>query len=250
MTLVKLERYDGAARVGITRAEKRNALSSGLAEALRKTFADLSEDPDLRVVVLAGHGPSFCAGADVAELADLTPESAERFIRGLHAMIDAVMTCPVPVIAAIRGACIGAGLELAAGCDLRLGATDARFSMPEVKIGVPSVIEAALLPRLIGRGRAARLVLTGETVDAATAAHWGLVEEVVPEDRLMFRAGELAAEIAAAEPAAVRAQKRLIRSWDDLPLDQAVELSVAAFAESYRTGAPRQRIAAARNGGG
>lgn len=248
MSLIRVERYDGAARVRLDRPSKRNAISPQLADEIRRTFEDLSNDPDLRVVVLTGEGPSFCAGADVEALAGLTPETAETFIRGLHTGIAAVMACPVPVIAAIRGACIGAGLELVAGCDLRLAAADARFSMPEVKIGVPSVIEAALLPRLLGRGRASRLVLTGETIDASVAERWGLVEEVVTADRLMFRAGELAAEIADADPAAVRAQKRLIRVWDDLPVDQAVEASVAVFAESYRKGEPARRLAAARGG--
>lgn len=248
MTTVRVERFEHTARVILDRPAKRNAISGEVAAELAAAFGDLSADADLRVVVLSGDGPSFCAGADVTELASLTPETAEIFIRGLHTAIAAAMACPVPVIAAIRGACIGAGLELVAGCDLRIAGHDARFSMPEVKIGVPSVIEAALLPRLMGRGRAARLVLTGETIDAETAFKWGLVEELVPGDDLMFRAGALAAEIAEADPRAVRAQKRLIRAWDDLPIGQAVEVSVDAFADSYRTDAPRTRIAAALAG--
>ncbi|MDF1792629.1 MAG: enoyl-CoA hydratase-related protein [Thalassobaculaceae bacterium] len=245
MSFVSIERYEHAARVTLNRPDKRNAMSSGVAAELTAALLSLSDDEDLRVVVLSGEGPSFCAGADVTELAALTPETAESFIRGLHAAIAAAMACPVPVIAAIRGACVGAGLELVAGCDLRIATHDARFSMPEVKVGIPSVIEAALLPRMIGRGKASRLVLTGETIDAKTAYEWGLVEELVSDDDLMFRAGALAAEIAEADPAAIRAQKRLIRAWDDLTIDQAVEASVREFADSYRTDAPRARLAAA-----
>lgn len=248
MTSVRVERYAHTARVILDRSAKRNAISGDVAAELAAAFLSLSDEADLRVVVLSGDGPSFCAGADVKELAALTPETAESFIRGLHAAISAAMLCPVPIIAAIRGACIGAGLELVAGCDMRIASHDARFSMPEVKIGVPSVIEAALLPRLMGRGRAARLVLTGETIDAETAFKWGLIEELVPGDDLMFRAGALAAEIAEADPMAVRAQKRLIRAWDDMTIEQAVEASVREFADSYRTDAPRARIAAALAG--
>ncbi|MCR9071657.1 MAG: enoyl-CoA hydratase-related protein [Alphaproteobacteria bacterium] len=248
MTTVRIERYEHTARVILNRAAKRNAISAEVASDLEGALLSLAEEPDLRVVVLSGDGPSFCAGADVGQLSELTPETAERFIRGLHRAIAAAMACPVPIIAAIRGACIGAGLELAAGCDMRIASQDARFSMPEVKIGVPSVIEAALLPRLMGRGRAARLVLTGETIDAQTALDWGLVEELVAGDDLMFRAGALAAEIAEADPLAVRAQKRLLRAWDDMTVAQAVEASVSAFADSYRTDAPRTRIAAALTG--
>lgn len=248
MSYVRVERYEHTARVILDRPDKRNAMSSDVAAELAAAFLALADEDDLRVVVLSGEGPSFCGGADVTELASLTPETADSFIRGLHAAIAAAMLCPVPIIAAIRGACIGAGLELAAGCDLRIATHESRFSMPEVKVGVPSVIEAALLPRLMGRGKAARLVLTGETIDAATARDWGLVEELVSDDDLMFRAGALAAEIAEADPAAIRAQKRLIRAWDDMTIEEAVEASVREFADSYRTDAPRERIEAAMAG--
>ena len=253
MTSVRVERYAHTARVILDRSAKRNAISGDVAAELAAAFLSLSDEADLRVVVLSGDGPSFCAGADVKELAALTPETAESFIRGLHAAISAAMLCPVPIIAAIRGACIGAGLELvaggddmwiicAAGCDMRIASHDARFSMPEVKIGVPSVIEAALLPRLMGRGRAARLVLTGETIDAETAFKWGLIEELVPGDDLMFRAGALAAEIAEADPMAVRAQKRLIRAWDDMTIEQAVEASATTTDSSSSEVTMRQRV--------
>ena len=248
MSTVSVERYEHVARVTLNRPAKRNAMSSDVAAELTSAFLSLADEADLRAVVLSGEGPSFCGGADVTELASLTPETADSFIRGLHAAIAAAMVCPVPVIAAIRGACVGAGLELVAGCDMRIATHDAHFSMPEVKIGIPSVIEAALLPRLMGRGKAARLVLTGETIDADTAFKWGLVEELVSADDLMFRAGALAAEIAEADPLAIRAQKRLIRAWDDMSIDEAVEASVREFADSYKTSAPQDRLAAALAG--
>jgi enoyl-CoA hydratase/carnithine racemase len=244
MSLVEIGSDGGIATVTLARADKRNAVSSAVAAAVRDAFAELSTDPTLRVVLLRGAGPSFCAGADVREMAGLDPTSAEAFIRGLHHAIAAVMDCPVPVVAAIQGACVGAGLELVAGADLRIAATDARFAMPEVLVGVPSVIEAALLPRLIGRGRTARLVLTGEVIDAATAERWGLIEEVVPPVDLETRASALVQVIAGADPAAVRAQKALCRLWDTLPIAEAVEASVAHFAASYVTDTPRRRMAA------
>jgi len=244
MSLVEVHHEDGLATVTLARSEKRNAMSSAMSGAVADAFRTLSNEPDLRVVLLDGAGPSFCAGADVREMAALEPASAETFIRGLHHAIAAVMECPVPVVAAIQGACVGAGLELVAGADLRVAAVDARFAMPEVLVGVPSVIEAALLPRLIGRGRAARLVLTGEVVDAATAERWGLVEEVVPVADLAGRAHALARSIADADPAAVRAQKVLCRQWDTLSLDAAIEASVATFAASFTSDAPQRRMAA------
>lgn len=245
MSPVEVARDGDIATVTLARPEKRNALSSDGSRAVAAAFRELSADDRLRVVLLNGAGPSFCAGADVREMAGLDPAGAETFIRGLHDAIAAVMDCPVPVVAAIQGTCVGAGLELVAGADLRIAADDARFGMPEVLIGVPSVIEAALLPRLIGRGRAARLVLTGEILDAATAERWGLVEEVVPRDGLADGAAALVRTIADAEPAAVRAQKMLCRQWDELPLEAAVEASVAAFARSFAADTPRRLMAAA-----
>lgn len=244
MSLVSVARDGGIATVTLARADKRNAMSGEMSAAVAAAFQALSGDAGLRAVLLRGDGPCFCAGADVREMAGLDVTTAAAFIRGLHHAIAAVMDCPVPVVAAIHGACVGAGLELVAGADLRVAAEDARFAMPEVLVGIPSVIEAALLPRLIGRGRAARLVLTGEVIDAATADRWGLVEEVVPRDRLAARAGELAQAIAEADPAAIRAQKALCRQWDTLPIAEAVEASVAVFAGSYATDAPRQRLTA------
>ncbi|NQW10438.1 MAG: enoyl-CoA hydratase/isomerase family protein [Alphaproteobacteria bacterium] len=257
--MIEVSRDGPVATVTLSRAAKRNALSSAMIADLGAAFARLSADGDLRAVILHGAGPSFCAGADVAEMAALDETSAETFIRGLHGAIQAVRGCPVPVIAAIRGRCLGAGVELAAGCDLRLAAADARFAMPEVLVGIPSVIEAALLPGLIGRGRAARLLLTGETIDAATAERWGLVEEVVapPDalnagplnaDALEDRARALAEAIAAADPRAVRAQKTLMRRWETLPVEAAIEAGVRPFADSYRTAAPRARMAAVLGG--
>jgi len=244
MSPTTVDRDGAIATVTLARPEKRNAMSSAVSAAVASAFRELSTDDALRVVLLRGAGPCFCAGADVREMAALDPGSAATFIRGLHHAIQAVMDCPVPVVAAIHGACVGAGLELVAGADLRLASNDARFAMPEVLVGLPSVIEAALLPRLIGRGRAARLVLTGETIDAAVAERWGLVEETVAPDRLATRAAELAHAIAEADPAAVRAQKALCRQWDALPLADAVEASIAVFAASYATDAPRRRLAA------
>jgi enoyl-CoA hydratase/carnithine racemase len=147
---------------------------------------------------------------------------------------------PVPVIARINGYCLGAGLEIAAGCDLRVAADTAVFGMPEVKVGIPSVIEAALLPRLVGWGRAAALVLTGETIDAAEALRIGLVERVVPPSGLDAAVERWVAALLAAGPRALRLQKRLMREWERLPLDDAIAAGVATFRASYETDEPHR----------
>jgi len=183
-----------------------------------------------RVVVIAGRGRNFCGGADAAELKALVPATAGAFVEKIHQVCKAIRALPVPVVARLHGAVIGAGLEIAAACDLRVAADGTKFSMPEVKLGIPSVVEAALLPRLMGSGRAAWLVLTGEPIDARRALEWGLVEEVASDADLA--AQRLVQTLLAASPKALREQKRLLQLWDEAPLATSVAASIAAFSRT------------------
>jgi enoyl-CoA hydratase/carnithine racemase len=188
---------------------------------------------------------AFTGGADINEMAAIDgPDAARAFIGQVHAACHAVRAAPVPVIARVRGFCFGAGLELAAACDFRVAAPDARFGMPEVRLGIPSVVEAALLPQLIGWGRTRRLLLTGETIDAAAALAWGLVEEVADAAGLDATIEARLADILACGPTAVRQQKALIRAWESLAPDAAIAAGVEAFAEAYRGDEPRRMMTA------
>src|SRR5213592_3594368 len=143
------------------------------------TIEELEADPALRLVILTGAGErAFVGGADINELAALDQDSARDLITLVHRCCDGFRRLPVPVIARIDGYALGAGLELAAACDLRVASDRAQFGMPEVRVGIPSVVEAALLPQLIGYGRARRLLLTGVTIDAEEALAWALVDAV------------------------------------------------------------------------
>lgn len=181
----------------------------------------------LRVVVIAGRGRNFCGGADSAELKALVPTNAAAFVDKIHHVCKTIRELPVPVVAQLHGAVIGAGLEIAAACDLRVAAAGTKFSMPEVRLGIPSVVEAALLPRLMGSGRAAWLVLTGEPIDARRALDWGLIEEVSPDVDLAAR--KLVKSLVAGSAAALREQKRLLQLWEEAPLATSVAASLAAF---------------------
>jgi enoyl-CoA hydratase/carnithine racemase len=145
---------------------------------------------------------------------------------------------PVPVIARIDGWALGAGLELAAACDLRVASERSRFGMPEVAIGIPSVVEAALLPRLVGAGRARRLLLTGEPIDAAEALLWGLVDKVAPADQIDAAVEEFARPILAAGSQAIRIQKALILDWEELPVGAAIERGIDAFVAAFDADEP------------
>ena len=143
-------------------------------------------------MILTGAGErAFVGGADIAELAHLDRDTARDFISLVHRCCDGFRRLAAPVIARIDGYALGAGLELAAACDLRVASERAMFGMPEVRVGIPSVVEAALLPQLIGNGRARRLLLTGETIDAAQALDWGLIDAVAPPASSMLRSSAL-----------------------------------------------------------
>ena len=193
------------------------------------------------MLVLRGTGDkAFVGGADIKEMAGLARASAERFISGLRGLCDAVRHFPVPVIARLPGWALGGGLELALCCDIRIASDTSHFGMPEVRVGIPSVIHAALMPRLIGGARANWLILTGESIDAAQALAWGLVDRVVPLAQLDAEVGRIASLLAGCGDQALRQQKRLLREWQDRPLDQAIAESVAEFGSAFDTGEPQQ----------
>jgi enoyl-CoA hydratase/carnithine racemase len=194
--------------------------------------------------VVSGAGErAFVGGADIRELAALrTPRQAREFILKIHAACDSVRTISVPVIARIRGYTFGAGLELAAACDIRVAAATAQFGMPEVRLGIPSVVEAALLPLLIGWGRARRLLLTGETIDADRALAWGLVDETAPSDLLDATVEKFVGHLLACGPEALRRQKALITRWEALPVKEAIAEGVTAFARSFESDEPRRML--------
>jgi enoyl-CoA hydratase len=232
--------------VTIAHEAKLNTLNPDLMRDFAAAMGGLAADEALHAAVLTGAGPkSFVGGADINVMAGLQDgEAARGFITLVHGCCRAVRDCPVPVIGRINGWTLGAGLELAAACDLRIAADHAQFGMPEVRVGIPSVVEAALLPGLIGWGRTRRLLLLGETIGAAEALDWGFVEQVVPADRLDAAVEEWLGHLGAAGRQALRLQKRLIRQWEDLPIGAAVAAGIPAFAAAWDSDEPRRMLGA------
>ena len=227
----------------LQRPEKRNALSLALIEQLTSELQRSEADPSIRGVVVAGAGPSFCAGVDLHEFADATPESARVLIDALRVLCLTVRELSKPVACAIQGHCLGGALELAACADFRVCTPDAQLGMPEVFLGLPSVIDAVMLGHLIGVGRARELLLTGEPISGETALSWGLVNRLSSLDQLINTTADLLRLATRHLPEVVAAQKRLHQQWLDLPYTQAVELSAEALVEAFRTGAPQQLAA-------
>src|SRR5437879_484360 len=175
----------GVVRLTICNAGSLNILGSAAINGVCQGLEVLATGRQIRVLVISGQSEkSMIGGADIKEMAKLDQASAEKFITGLRDLCEAVRAFPEPVIARMPGWCLGGGLEVAAACDFRVAAHDAKFGMPEVKVGIPSVIHAALLPRLIGWGRARWLVMTAENIDASTALAWGLVDVVAKQGGL------------------------------------------------------------------
>jgi enoyl-CoA hydratase len=231
------------ARLTVDHQAKLNVLNRALITELGDKLEALAGDDGLRAVVLTGAGNrAFIGGADIRDMAALDEKAARDFITLLHRACAAVRHLPVPVIARISGYALGAGLEVAAACDLRIAEEGARFGMPEVKVGIPSVIEAALLPSLIGWGRTRRLLFTGETIDATEAESWGLIDWTVPSFGLDSEVEKVLSAILACGPNAIRLQKALIREWEDLPLAQAIERGITRFADAYATDEPKRMM--------
>ncbi len=245
---VREERPEGGhlVRLTIDNRAKLNTLGRALMLEIVEAIERLEVERGLRLVIVSGAGErAFVGGADIAELAGLDQHTARDFIALVHRCCSGFRRLDVPVIARIDGYALGAGLELAAACDLRVASERAMFGMPEVRVGIPSVVEAALLPQLIGHGRARRLLLTGETIGAAEALAWGLVDAVAPPAELDAAVERVAAAILAGGPHAIRLQKALIRDWEEMSTSAAIARGIDVFTEAYATDEPR-RMAGAR----
>lgn len=244
MSHIHLERSEtpegNVGRITIDRSDKLNALSSEMIEQLICAVDKILEDDALRCVIITGvNERCFCAGSDLKQLSELTSGSAGGFLRSTHNALAAVRSIHVPVIARIQGPCMGVGMELAAVCDFRLATASSLFAMPKVKIGIPSVIEAALVARIMGPGRASWLMLTGDNIDAQRAYEWGFLEEVVADEAALDASVDCAVKgILESGRLAVCAQKRLLRSWENIPVDQYVEESIRPFAAAHASNEP------------
>ena len=216
-----------------------NVLNSATIDALLERLEHIANDQLARAVILRGSGDkAWIGGADIREMADLDENTAVVFIQRVHALCHALRMLPVPVVAAIRGYCLGAGLEVAASCDLRLAAHGSYYGMPEVRVGLPSVIEAAVLPRLIGIGHARDLVMTARVVDSDEASRWGLLDGLVAAHELDALVDERVQQLLAGAPQAMRTQKMLCRAWDEQSLQEVIDTSIKAFGQSFAGNEP------------
>ena len=232
-----VERSDSVVLVTINREKKLNALNTVVLRELEQVTSELSADATVRAVILTGAGEkAFVAGADISELAKLSPQEAIGRARLGQRVMNAIQSSPRPFIAAINGFALGGGLELALACDIRIAATTAKLGLPEVTLGlIPGYGGTQRLPRVLSRGKALELILTGEPVDAAEALRVGLVERVVAPDQLKDEARKVASSIAARGPVAVALAKRAVHVGTEQSLDTGLEFEAAQFGVVYTT---------------
>jgi enoyl-CoA hydratase len=202
---LQVEQNDGIAVVTVNRPDKLNALNAATVAEIRSAFETLRKDHGVRGIILTGSGEkAFIAGADIGELSQMTPLSGIEISRAGQDTLRTIETMPVPVIAAVNGFALGGGLEIALACHIRIASENAKLGLPEVKLGIiPGYGGTFRLPRVVGRGRALELMLTGEMVNAQEAYRIGLVNHVVPQAQLLETAQTMAKKIAANGPVAV-----------------------------------------------
>jgi enoyl-CoA hydratase len=240
---IRRDREGAVATLSIDNPARLNCLGHAQITGFIDAVLAMRDDPVLRVLVVTGEGDrAFMGGANLHELAELNPPKARDFLTLIHRMCKVLRDLPVPVIARVNGFCLGAGLEVMAACDMHIASDNAVFGMPEVKIGLPSVVEAALLPQLIGWGRTKLLLYTGDNIDAATALEWGLVEKVVPAANLDVELGHWLDSIVESGPKAIRLQKELIREWEAMPVNDAIEAGIRCMYRAYQSDEPTRMV--------
>jgi len=223
---IRFDKKEGIGYLTLNRPEVRNAFNQEMIDELREVLALINKDAEIRILIITGAGKAFQAGADIAELRVMTPLEILRWNEGIVRINADLEKLRQPVIAAINGAAMGGGLELAISCTLRVIVESAKLAVPEVRLGIiPGTGGTQRLPRLIGKGRAAELLLTGDMVNAREAHQMGLVNRVVPDGQAVPAAEELARRIMANAPIAVEMAKDALEIGKDLPLEHSVQYS-------------------------
>lgn len=244
MSLITTERRGAVAILILNRPESLNALGApGDGDQVAEACAAINADPSIRCVVLTGAGRAFSAGGDVKAMKAREGAFAgggvgirDNYRTNIHRIVRSIYGLEVPSIAAVNGAAIGLGCDVACMCDIRIASDQARFGVTFLKLGlIPGDGGAWLLPRTIGMSRAAELLFTGDVIDAATAAAWGLVSKTTPADALMTEALALAERIAAQPPHALRLAKNLLKHGQTASYDTLMDMSAAAQAIAHLT---------------
>lgn len=234
---VELKIEEGIATVTINRPKSLNALSQEVLEQLEQTIKDVAKDDKARVVIITGAGSkAFVAGADIAAMVNMTAQESRDYSIFAHKVFEMIEQLPKPVIAAVNGYALGGGNELALSCDIRVAASTANFGQPEITLGIiPGFGGTQRLSRLVGKGKALELILTGKMIDAKTAESIGLVNVVVPPEGLMDTAKGIAKKIAAFSPLTITFAKEAINRGIQMTLEQGCKYEIELWTDCFTT---------------
>jgi enoyl-CoA hydratase len=231
------EKKDGIGIVTLNRPDKLNALNSVVYKELYDVFAAIEDDPEVRVALLTGSGvKAFAAGTDVAEMQNMGPQEIQRFMGAIKKTSDFIYALTKPTIAAIQGYTLGGGNELAMCCDLRIASEKARFGQPEINLGlIPGASGTQRLPRLIGAAKAKEMIFLGDMIDAPTALNLGLVNKIVPPEKLMEEAMAWAVKLAGKSSPILAMAKMAINTGLDAPLETGLNMEIKCNAICFST---------------
>lgn len=237
---------EGIATITVNRPKAMNAMTMATLEELEVVVAEIARNPDIRAAILTGAGTkAFVAGADIAVMRDMTPMKARNLAIMAHRIYAAIEQSPKPFIAAVNGYALGGGCELAMACDIRIASETAKFGQPEINIGIlPGFGGTQRLPRLVGKGRALEIILTGEMLDAREAFRIGLANRVVAQEELMEEAQILARKIAAKGLVAIRLCKDAVNNGLEMDLTKGCAYELELFACSFSTNDQKEGMGA------
>lgn len=242
---VKIEIDQGIAILTVNRPDAMNSLNNDVLNDLYDAFTQLANDESIMAIIVTGEGKAFVAGADIAAMYDMSPVMAEELSSNGHRVMNLIESTPIPVIAAVNGFALGGGCELAMACDIRIASERAKFGQPEVGLGIiPGFGGTLRLPRLVGKGMAKLLIMTGDIIDAQEANRIGLVEKVVAPEHLMEAATALAVKILSKAPLAVASAKTTIDAGYNMDMSAGTTLEIDAFAGLFSTQDKKEGIGA------
>lgn len=242
---IRIKTEDSISVITFQGQSRLNLLNMELIADLKAAVVSLENDGRTRVVIITPKaGNVFSGGVDLKMMKEFSPTQAEYFIRSLHALMKSIMESKLPIIASVAGACLGGAMELAMACDFVIAEEEAIFGLPEIKVGIPSVIEASLLERVVGLGRSKELILLGETFSAGDALKMGMINIVAQPEDMEKETLALALKLAALSPRILGIQKDIINKWLNLGHDLGAEYSARAFAVSFAENDPREGMEA------
>jgi len=243
--VVNLKIQDNIAILSVNRPAQRNALNRAVISEIGANLALLSSNKELRAIILCGEGKAFAAGADIAEMKAMSAADAEGLARLGQRVFTALENFSVPTLALVHGYALGGGLELGLACDIRIAAIGAQFGQPEVGLGVlPGFGGSQRLPRIVGQGRALQMLLTGDRISAETALSYGLVSDIVDEDKLLEVGMALMQRVTAHGPAALKYVKRAVYEGAELDLTKGQAFEASLFGLAFSTEDQKEGMAA------